>query len=368
MHFHADDRVRDAAGALAVAQAAPESQGGHEHVEACLSIAQLWHTRVVRWRDLQRQDLFSHGIPVPGATGRRWLLYRHGADMTVTDKDISCFFCEECVEPLSRRRSNGTWALNMPPFAVARGLWQGPEPEEIRMLTYVERRILRLARADVCVKRVSSHVTPWSGANEAARPQYSTRNVVAFSEDPDAVVQACCIEPSELGKYLHVQYDGTDGSSMLGAPSLQVDISRLRTAMFWFASRNWQWLEATKEHSVLSIGMLGARLEHVLAEYTSSLCGVQCGVPKELRDGAACIPVGGAPLHHEGPAQALAGLNRVYSAFRVCVFKSRVFKSRAYWVVWDRRTTTTTTITTTTARGQRTSESVLSLTWTELVA
>jgi len=34
---------------------------------------------------------------------------------------------------------------------------------------------------------------------------------------------------------------------------------------------------------------------------------------------------------------SLSGLHRAKSAFWVCIFKSRVVKSRAYWVVWDRR-------------------------------
>ena len=50
----------------------------------------------------------------------------------------------------------------MPLRARARGLWQGPEPEAIKRLTYAERRILRLARVYVTVKRVSKHIAAWA--------------------------------------------------------------------------------------------------------------------------------------------------------------------------------------------------------------
>ena len=97
-------------------------------------------------------------------------------------------------------RADGAPNVRAPHLAHAAGLWQGPEPAEIRALTYTERRVLRLARGDACVKRVAPHVAPWAAANERARPQYTTRNVVVYVQDPDAIVQLCCVDPADLNK------------------------------------------------------------------------------------------------------------------------------------------------------------------------
>ena len=134
----------------------------------------------------------------------------------------------------------------MPPFARANGLWQGPEPAEIRALSYVERRILRLARVYSCVKRVMPHVAPWSFGNEKSRPQYTTQNVVAFAQDPDAAVQLCCLEPSDLCKDIYVQFGGVDANVVKQERALQVDLCRLRAAMWWFATHNFN-IEITFE-------------------------------------------------------------------------------------------------------------------------
>ena len=139
-----------------------------------------------------------------------------------------------------KRRANGVPAVRMPPLARAAGFWQGKEPEVIRALSYAERRILCLARVHVCVKRVSPHVAPWGVSNEAARPQYTTRNVVAFSQDPDTAVRLCCLEPAELAQTICVQFEGADKDVVRRESSLYVDLDRLRSAMWWFATHNWQ--------------------------------------------------------------------------------------------------------------------------------
>ena len=151
--------------------------------------ATIWRDRVLRWRDLQREDLRADAVPAPGAPGQYWLLYRHKKELTMTESEIVCPLCKKCATSLSKRRARGGFAVQTPHMARAKGLWQGPEPEAIRVLTNTGRRILRLARVHACVKRVSPHLTPWATANERARPQYSTRNAVAFAQDPDAVVQ-----------------------------------------------------------------------------------------------------------------------------------------------------------------------------------
>ena len=150
--------------------------------------------RVRRWCGLQREALRADAVPVPGAPDRRWLLYSHGTELTATHAQIECSLCRRCASAFRSRHADRAPNVRAPALARAAGLWQGPEPAEIRALTYTERRVLRLARNDACVKRVAPHVAPWAAANERARPQYTTRNVAAFVQDPDAMVQLCCVD------------------------------------------------------------------------------------------------------------------------------------------------------------------------------
>ena len=107
---------------------------------------------------------------------------------------VHCHLCRKCAGSLSTKNAKGLPAPRMPLLARARGLWLGPEPEAIRLLTYAERRVLRLSRVYASVKRVMTKEFPWAGGNAAAVPQYTTRNVVAYTQDPDVAVRiACCL-------------------------------------------------------------------------------------------------------------------------------------------------------------------------------
>eukprot|EP00973_Karenia_brevis_P021999 3024681-Karenia_brevis.AAC.1 len=63
-------------------------------------------------------------------------------------------------------------------MARARGLWGGPEPPEIAALTFIERRVVQLARVYVAIKRVLGKSVPWAKGSAAAVPQYTTKNTV----------------------------------------------------------------------------------------------------------------------------------------------------------------------------------------------
>ena len=94
----------------------------------------------------------------------------------------------------------------MPLLCRARGLWGGPEPVEIRVLSYVERRAIQLARVYVAVKRVRRSLLKWTRDCPEARPQYTTRNVTAYPQDLDKVLRAVCLLPEELCSILAVQF------------------------------------------------------------------------------------------------------------------------------------------------------------------
>ena len=305
-HFRADDRQRDAEAAMVCAEAAAAAAPGDPTLQAQATQARLWHERVVRWCGLQREALRVDAVPVPGAPDRRWLLYSRGPELRSTRAGIECSICRRCASSFGADHGDGAWNVRMPALARAAGLWQGIEPPEIRALTYTERRVLRLARVDACVKRVAPHVVPWAATNEQARPQYTTRNVVAFVQDPDAIVQLCCVDPVDLSKTVCVQFSGPDATVVVRDTSLQVDLDRLRAAMWWFATNNWQWLEATRDQVVLAAASLGERMEKVLAAYACSLGGARRGVPRELLEAATRISEESVPAHLPGPADATA--------------------------------------------------------------
>ena len=64
-------------------------------------------------------------------------------------------------------------AAQMPHLCRARGLWGGPEPQEIADLAHAERRVIQLARLYVSVKRVFvDKVTfAWRGSSKEI-PRY----------------------------------------------------------------------------------------------------------------------------------------------------------------------------------------------------
>ena len=121
-----------------------EIQAAKDALTERVALAELWCERVRRWRELQRDELRADGVPAPGAPDRRWLPYRHGEELQAAAAEIACSLCRNCAAALSKRRATGAIAVAMPPLARAHGLWSGPEPEEIRRLSYAGRRVLRV--------------------------------------------------------------------------------------------------------------------------------------------------------------------------------------------------------------------------------
>ena len=192
----------------------------------------------------------------------------------------------------------------MPECARARGFWGGPEPAVLRQLSFAERKVLRLARVYSTVKRISAHILPYGRLHPEALPEYSTRNVVAYAQDPDAVIRVLCLPPEQLAQDIYVQFEGAKDTAFQNEPALRVDIAHLRDAIYWYVTHNWQWLELTRDQDMLGRDSLGTHFESLLAAYGEELDDGRSGVPRILRTWSTEVDGPRVPLHHEGPADA----------------------------------------------------------------
>ena len=169
---------------------------------------------------------------------------------------------QKCATGLRQRNNKKEPRPRLSPYARPCGLWAGPEPAELRVLTYIERRILNLARVYLTVKRVMVKDAPWGKSDPEALPQYSTNNVVAYPQDLDATIRTVCVVPEDLYKVLTLQFVGTDPTFVAKDSANIVHLQHLRAALYWLATHNWLWLEATKSCShALCLADLGAQLE-----------------------------------------------------------------------------------------------------------
>ena len=131
--------------------AAAEAAGDRDEAQAAqerVTSADIWLRRVQEWSANMLQDLRADSVLSPHGGSSRWLLYLPGREEPGGASTISCFLSTQCRQALSQQ----TPCLSQ--CARARGLWGGPEPPELRVLTYVERQILSLARVYVVVKRI----------------------------------------------------------------------------------------------------------------------------------------------------------------------------------------------------------------------
>ena len=118
----------------------------------------------------------------------------------------------------------------MPEVARANGLWHGPDPEELKVLSFCERKVINLARVYVSVKRVFLNRGSYARTTNAEAPWYHQRNVVAFSQPPDGILRHLGMSPSSLANMLQVQFTGEDRNELRHQPDLQVSVERLRSA------------------------------------------------------------------------------------------------------------------------------------------
>ena len=287
-YYKADERVRQAELDAATTDEAREE----EDVRAKIA----FRDRVLQFRDNQRMRLHNYGVPSPSFPSTRWLLYKAEVVVSTSDNSLSCQLCRKCSEALAKTTAKGIPDAKISYEALARGLWQGEEPDEIKILSWQERRILRLGRTYASVKRVLVNAMPGRISYLDATPQYTTRNVVSFPQDLDTALQVICLMPEDLPKDIHVQFEGSDSTVLHNEPALLVDVAHLRNAFWWYLGHNWQWLEATKDKDVMRI------IDELVAAYRKSLRGCDRGVPDTILETATPISAEDATVTLPGPA------------------------------------------------------------------
>jgi hypothetical protein len=306
LQFHADDRVREAELSVIRAQEVADANAHADASTKELILKQAFAQRVRQWRDLTRQALRDDGVVAPNAASTWWVLFQRPPARLQRHADgtIECDLCVHCAKCFSTLDFRGRPAPKMPLRACANGSWQGREPQVISTLTWAERRVLRLARVYCSVKRILAQDAPWARNNQLVLPQYSTRNVVAFLQNPDSAVRTLCLLPADLSKDVYVQFEGSDPQNMMREPALQVNVEALRSAIWWYSTNCYQWLEATKDHALFALDKLGPHLEGLLAEYEKNLEGGHSGVPRVLTEIATSIKSEQTTVLLQGPADA----------------------------------------------------------------
>ena len=89
-------------------------------------------------------------------------------------------------------------SVDTPMYARANGLWHGPDPPELRCLTYSEAKVINLARVYVSVKRVFLDRSSYAATSDAEAPLYHQRNVVAYPQNPDGALRSLGMGPKSL--------------------------------------------------------------------------------------------------------------------------------------------------------------------------
>ena len=225
IYVEADQRLQEAEQELVDVRHGLAVQGRRNVEEA-----EVWCRRVQLWRQHLRRDLWNDGAPAPGEPRRRWLLYvpEHSeACLVDSAPPIHCHLCRRCVCAFQRRSKAGGPAVDIPRLCRARGLRGGPEPVDLRSLSYLERRVLQLARVHVTVKCVRG--LSWAKSCPQAAPQYTSRNTVAYPQAPDKILRAVCLMPEDLCSVLAVQYVGSDRNIVAKEPALLMNLPRLRS-------------------------------------------------------------------------------------------------------------------------------------------
>ena len=146
-------------------------------------------------------------MPAPGLPEQRWLLYRAGGlRVAEADGTVSCFLCRKCSSALQPRfLRDGSVRVRMPVDARANGMWHGPDPPELSVLSYNEAKVINLARIYVSVKRVFLHRGSYAATASNDAPRYHQKNVVAYPQDPDAALRSLGMGPKASASIVTVQ-------------------------------------------------------------------------------------------------------------------------------------------------------------------
>ena len=135
-------------------------------------VARSWLRRVREWSSNLRKDLTQDSAPVPGASCKRWLLFQSSkVSADPHSGAISCRLCKMCRGTLLPSPGFPTRLRAAVPYmSRADGLWHGPDPAELQVLSYAECKVINLARVYVSAKRVylSRHRNAGTSAREVS--------------------------------------------------------------------------------------------------------------------------------------------------------------------------------------------------------
>jgi len=305
------DRFFHVQGRLSAAQQgvlAFQNDSGFTPSFASLPIAEAWKRRVEQWYQNLLRDINSDSVASPADPNARWLLFPSACTPSPAETGaISCHLCKHCCAALSKvSGKDQKMAVHMPEMARANGMWHGPDPVELKVLSYAEAKVINLARIYVSVKRVFLDRSSYARTSAAEAPLYHQRNVVAYPQNPDAALKVLGMNPVTLAQTLQVQFVGENRSDLRHQPDLQVSVEKLRGAFHWLSLNSWPFMDATRDHELWETGTLDNSLEKLLEEYTKSTGTTSGGIPAELMQGACRIAVEHSSVLVAGPADCTA--------------------------------------------------------------
>jgi len=193
----------------------------------------------------------------------------------------------------------------MPRDARANGLWHGPDPQELRILSYAECKVINLARVYVSLKRVFLDRSSYKPSRRSEAPLYHQKNVVAYPQNPDEALRSIGMSPQSLAKMIVVQFVGEDRQELRRNEDLTVSVQNLRGAFRWLSTNSWPFMDATKHHELWQTDLLDKPLEELLNAYVQSV-GADSGVPCELLQGASRLDPARVAVNRCGPADCTA--------------------------------------------------------------
>ena len=319
--YEADQRVEQAAAEESNYKDVENGSEGHGRFRS-KAAATSWLRRVQQWRANLLRDLRADSVLAPGSKDLRWLLFfadattvgnppDHTAGANASrdssrEDDLHVALCKHCLAGFSRKDAKGNPKLHMPEQARANGLWGGPESEELRVLSYAERKVIQLARVYVSVKRVFLDARSFAQTTHLTSPQYHEKNVVAYPQNPDMVHRVFGLTPILLADTLTVQFSGGVRNSLGKVKDLSVSVDHLRKAFSWLSVNSWPWMAATKYEQIENVDNLGEVFEKLLESYRVSTGSTQGGVPAEIVQRATKINASQAVVKLQGPADAVA--------------------------------------------------------------
>ena len=188
----------------------------------------------------------------------------------------------------------------MPEFAMANGIWAGPEPSAFEKLTWIERKILNQYRSYVTLRRVKLDKRK---IPKTMTPLTFSGNTIAFPQDPHTGVKALGLLPADLAKQVLVQFGPDTRDVWTTDATYHVDVERLRAAFQWLCEHNFDWLTAAATDAGRVV--LHKDLEDLLQSYAADLQDATEGVPKHVQAAASSLTEAQAPVFEQGPADAV---------------------------------------------------------------